>query len=109
MTSHTNDSATKSFFEENDYFGYPKDCIKFFSQDQLPVVDIKGKILLAETYLIKKAPNGNGDAYQALLRTGLIEDMKARNIKWVFICGIDNILLRVVDPLFLGLTIARWP
>jgi len=32
--------------------------------------------------------------------------MKSDNIKWVFICGIDNVLLKIVDPLFLGLTIA---
>ena len=33
--------------------------------------------------------------------------MKNKNIKWVFVCGIDNILLKIVDPLFLGLTISK--
>lgn len=31
--------------------------------------------------------------------------MKQRGIKWIFICGIDNILLKIVDPIFLGLAI----
>ena len=33
--------------------------------------------------------------------------MKSNNIKWIFICGIDNVLLKIVDPLFLGITIAN--
>ena len=31
--------------------------------------------------------------------------MKNKNVKWIFIGGIDNILLKIVDPLFLGLCI----
>jgi len=31
--------------------------------------------------------------------------MKKAGIKWIFICGIDNILLKIVDPLFLGISI----
>lgn len=33
--------------------------------------------------------------------------MEAENIEWVFVGGIDNILLKIIDPLFLGLTIAN--
>ena len=57
MTSHTNDLATKKFFDENNYFSYPKDSVKFFSQDKLPVLDKSGKILLSEPYLIKEESN----------------------------------------------------
>jgi len=41
------------------------------------------------------------------MKSGLIEDMKEKGIKWVFICGIDNILLKIVDPLFLGISISN--
>lgn len=50
---------------------------------------------------------GNGDVYDSLARNGIIQEMKERNIKWIFICGIDNVLLKIVDPLFLGLTISE--
>jgi UDP-N-acetylglucosamine/UDP-N-acetylgalactosamine diphosphorylase len=38
---------------------------------------------------------------------GIINDMKKRGIKWVFICGVDNILLKFLDPLFLGISIHK--
>ena len=57
MTSYTNDFVTKSFFEENKFFGYPSNSIKFFVQNRLPIIDIDGKVLLSEPYLIKQASN----------------------------------------------------
>ena len=33
--------------------------------------------------------------------------MKAKNIKWVFVGGVDNILLRIVDPLLIGITVSQ--
>ena len=46
MTSKENNDATVSFFKEHNYFGYPKDAIKFFKQGELPMLDMNGKILL---------------------------------------------------------------
>ena len=53
MTSEDNDSATKAFFEINKYFDYPKEKIKFFKQDKLPIINTDGKLILQEPYLIK--------------------------------------------------------
>ena len=106
MTSEANDTATKKFFEENNYFGYPKDYVHFFIQDKLPVLDISGKLLLAELYLVLEASNGNGNVYESMRKYGIIDELKKNNIKWIFIGGIDNILLKMVDPIFLGATIA---
>lgn len=107
MTSSSNDTATRKFFNQNNFFEYPSDYINFFMQDNLPIIDENGKMLLSETYLIKEASNGNGNVYNSLAKNGMIEDMKNRGIKWVFIGGIDNILLKMVDPLFLGLAIDK--
>lgn len=57
MTSRENNDATVAFFEEHDYFGYPKGAIKFFQQDQLPMLDMNGKILLNEQGFVKEAAN----------------------------------------------------
>jgi len=105
MTSTANHKATLKFFEENNYFNYPKEHVHFFSQDNLPITDINGNLILEEPYKIKEASNGNGNVYEAMQKKGIIDDLKKRNIKWIFIGGIDNILLKIVDPLLLGLSI----
>ena len=106
MTSPTNDKATKDYFEAKDYFGYPKEKVRFFMQNTLPIIDIDAKVILETPYSIKTGSNGNGDIFKAFAASGFIDELEHNNIEWIFIGGIDNILLKLVDPLFLGLTIA---
>lgn len=106
MTSPTNDSATKAYFDLKNYFGYPKDKIKFFIQNTLPIIDVNTKVILESTHSIKTGSNGNGDVFKAFASAGFIDELEHNNIEWIFIGGIDNILLKLVDSLFLGLTIA---
>lgn len=106
MTSPSNDSATKEYFELKNYFGYPKDKIKFFIQNTLPIIDVNTKVILETPHSIKTGSNGNGDVFKAFASAGFIDELERDNIEWLFIGGIDNILLKLVDPLFLGLTIA---
>ena len=105
MTSESNNQATIDFFEENNYFNYPDKNIHFFMQNKLPITDIKGNLMLNELHVINEASNGNGDVYASLQKNNIISKLKKQGIKWVFICGIDNVLVKPVDPLFLGLTI----
>ena len=105
MTSEENNDETISFFNEKDYFRLNKDNVFFFTQNKLPLVSFDGEMLLAEPYRVHEVSNGNGDIFDSLLKNGLIENMKNRGIKWIFISGIDNILADISDPLFLGLTI----
>lgn len=107
MTSIYNDRETKAYFEQRGYFGYPKESIKFFMQSELPLIDTNANLILEETYKIKEASNGNGNVFESLKKADLIEDMKRKNVKWVFFSGVDNVILDIVDPLFLGLTISR--
>lgn len=106
MTSQDNDLTTKRFFEQNNYFDYPKNQIMFFTQGKLPIITINGKLLLQEPYLIREASNGNGNVFTSMSH-GVLQDMKEKGIKWISFAGIDNVLLQNVDPLFLGLTIDR--
>lgn len=107
MTSDDNDIATKDFFEYHNYFNYPKDKIKFFAQGKLPLIDLDGKLILQEPYLVKDASNGNGNVFKSLKIHAIIEEFEKQNIKWLFFGGIDNILLKNVDPFFIGLCIDR--
>ena len=103
MTSKENNKDTINFFEKNNYFGYNKDHIKFFSQSELPVISKEGKILLSNKGTIKEAADGNGGIFSSMNKNGITDDITSRKIKWLFIGSIDNALLKMVDPLLIGI------
>lgn len=103
MTSNQNNDETMKFFKDNNYFGYKKEDIIFFKQGELPVLSEDGKILLNKEGLINKAADGHGGVFVSIKKNSILEDMKKRNIKWVFIGGVDNILAQMVDNTLVGL------
>ncbi len=105
MTSRENNDATVEFFQTNNYFGYPKEAIKFFKQGELPMIGLNGKILLDTDGMVKKAANGHGGTLQSMEKSGIITEMKDNGIEWVFINGVDNVLVKPVDPLLIGMSI----
>lgn len=102
MTSRENDAQTKQFFEENNYFGYDKDSIMFFRQGFLPMLLEDGKIVMTDKKSIKQGADGHGGVFKAAIDSGAVADMKKRGVEWIFVGGIDNILVRLDDPLFVG-------
>ena len=104
MTSTENNEKTAQFFEEHNYFEYPKENIKFFKQENLPLVRENGKLMVDENMQIKYAANGNGSIYRAMKNAGILEDMRKKGVKWIFIGSVDNVLLNMVDPMLVGLT-----
>ena len=105
MTSIDNNDETIRFFEEHDYFGYNKEKVKFFTQNILPLLDFNGNILIDTNFKVKEASDGNGGVFVALRNSKMIEDMKQHNIKWVYVCGVDNIMANMADEVLLGLAI----
>ena len=105
MTSTSNHYDTINFFDKNNYFDYDKNNIKFFNQNNLPILDIDGKIVLKSKFEILFGPNGNGDVFSALKENNLITDMKNKNIKYILFSTIDNVLTNLVDVTFIGSTI----
>ena len=103
MTSDENNAETEAFFKKNNYFGYPEKCITFFKQGKLPMLSTEGKVLLNENGEIKEAADGHGGIFQSMVKDGVIYDMKARGIEWVFIGGVDNVLVKMVDAVLIGL------
>ena len=95
MTSQENNFATQSYFKEHNYFNYPKESIKFFTQDYLPIVNLDGDLILQEPYLVKTASCGNGNVFKSLEKAKIIEEMKNKGIKWISFGGIDNILFEL--------------
>ena len=108
MTSKENNKQTVEFFEKHRFFGYQKDKnIFFFNQGELPMMDTEGKILIGEDGMIKLAADGHGGIYEALVKNNMIEKMKQLGIEWVFIGGVDNCLVKMVDPVLMGIAIDK--
>ena len=108
MTSRENNEETVKFFEKNKFFGYQKDKnIFFFKQGELPMVDTEGKILIGEDGLVKEAADGHGGIYEALVKNGMTKKMKELGVEWVFIGGVDNCLVKMVDPVLMGIAIDK--
>lgn len=105
MTSKENNDDTVRFFEEHDYFGYPRDAVRmFFKQSELPMLDEDGKLIINENGLIKEAADGHGGIFEAMFRNGVLQNMRDEGIEWIFVGSVDNPLVRMTDPLFLGFT-----
>jgi len=107
MTSPENHNDTVKFFVDNDYFQYPKEKITFFKQGEQPLLNKEGKIIMGEDGLIKLASDGNGGIFYSMAKNGIIDDMKQKQIEWVFIGSVDNLLVKYVDTLLLGLAIKQ--
>lgn len=104
MTSRLNNADTVEFFRKNDYFGYPKQRIYFFIQEEAPTCSNDGKVYLDKKYRLSLAPNGNGGWYNSLKSSGLYSVLKKEKIEWINLFGVDNVLQRICDPVFIGAT-----
>ena len=86
MTSTENDKQTEDFFEEHNYFNYPKESVKFFKQGNLPLISEDGKLLVDEKYNIKSLQmEMEVFISQSMKKAGILDDMKAKGVEWVFI------------------------
>lgn len=103
MTSPLNDQDTRDFFDENDYFGLEPDQVMFFPQGTLPAVDFDGRVLLSAPDQLALSPDGHGGSLAALRNSGALDDMRERGITHISYFQVDNPLVKIFDPLFVGL------
>ncbi len=103
MTSQLNDTPTRAFFAEYDYFGLSPDRVLFFTQRMWPALTGDGKLILDAPSHIFVSPDGHGGTITALQQTGMFDDMDRRGIKTLFYFQVDNPLVEIADPTFIGL------
>jgi UDP-N-acetylglucosamine/UDP-N-acetylgalactosamine diphosphorylase len=130
MTSIDTDDKTQAFFRDHSYFGLNAQDVIFFQQGLLPCLTKEGLIMLESAGRVAMAPDGNGGLYQgrdptlapncgrrstltshtrtharahtALDKCGILQDMRSYGVEYLFQYCVDNILIKMVDPVFMG-------
>ncbi len=102
MTSSATDAATRELFERRRYFGLSPESVFIFSQSTVPAFDFQGCLMLDRRDHIAENPDGHGGSLPGLLASGALDDMERRGIDTIFYCQVDNPLVQIGDPRFLG-------
>jgi UDP-N-acetylglucosamine/UDP-N-acetylgalactosamine diphosphorylase len=103
MTSPATHDETAAYLREHKNFGLADDDLRIFCQGTMPAMDAQtGKVLLADRGSISASPDGHGGMLAAMVRSGALADARRRGIRHLFYLQIDNPLVSVGDPEFLG-------
>ncbi|MHC4687659.1 MAG: UTP--glucose-1-phosphate uridylyltransferase, partial [Planctomycetota bacterium] len=103
MASPLNHARTIEIFRSNHYYGLDEKDVFIFQQGTLPNFSFDGKILLANKANIVSSPDGHGGSLKALYESGALDDMKRRGVEFLSYFQVDNPLVNIFDPLFIGL------
>ena len=103
MTSKLNNQDTVEFFRKNNFFGLQEDKVFFFVQGTMPAIGYDGKLLMSAKNSLSLSPDGHGGTLLALRKSGALDRMKAEGTDIISYFQVDNPLVHVADPLFIGM------
>ena len=86
------------------YFGLDAANVIVFEQSTLPCLEYNGKMFLTDRHRLARAPDGNGGLYTALVAPSnvVLADLERRGVQCVHVYCVDNILVKMADPVFIG-------
>ncbi len=103
MTSPATHEETADYLQQARYFGLAPDDVTLFCQGTMPAVDARTrKLLLADRSSLCLSPDGHGGMLAAFARSGALAQARRRGIRYLFYVQIDNPLVSIGDPEFLG-------
>jgi UDP-N-acetylglucosamine/UDP-N-acetylgalactosamine diphosphorylase len=102
QTGPGNHAETVAYFAQRSHFGLGSDTVHFACQGTLPALTPDGQFLLASPGALFRNPDGHGGFYRALRTAGVPDKLRALGVDTVFYCQVDNPLVRMGDPVFLG-------
>ncbi len=104
LTSEANTDATQKFLLDNRCFGLDRAQVMLVVQGMMPAFDATtGKVLLESPGFVAMSPDGHGGSFAALHCSGALDQMQARGVEVLSYFQVDNPLVRVIDPLLIGL------
>ncbi|HVN96723.1 MAG TPA: UTP--glucose-1-phosphate uridylyltransferase, partial [Syntrophorhabdaceae bacterium] len=101
MTSSENHRDTVEFFQAHNSFGLGQNTF-FFRQEMLPAISPQGHLVLENESGLFTNPNGHGGSLKSLYQSGLVNKLMEKGITHLFYCQVDNPLVKIADPVFLG-------
>lgn len=107
MTSPGNHSETLEFLRENSWFGLKEENVFLFSQAELPAVNDSGDFILVACDKLFMAPDGHGGSLAALARSGVLDIVEKRGVRYLSYFQIDNPMVRLCDAGYLGMHIHK--
>jgi UDP-N-acetylglucosamine/UDP-N-acetylgalactosamine diphosphorylase len=91
-----------TFFKKNNHFGLNASDVVFVPQPRLPLVDRRGRFVLSKPGRLALQPNGHGGIIEELFDEKGLAETKSRGTEHLFFFQVDNPLVRIADPLFIG-------
>lgn len=103
MTSPAVHQQTAEFLDQHRQFGMSPGQCQLFCQAVLPTLDSSnGSLLLAEPGQLLTNPDGHGGLVQALQASGLLSEFEELGADLLFYAQVDNPLVQVCQPEFIG-------
>ena len=102
MTSIYNYDDTSAYFKKMNFFGLDEKDIFIFHQNMISSLDENGKLVLETPKSLFKNPDGHGGSFNAMSSSGALRKIKERDVKIISYFQVDNPLVKVIDPEFIG-------
>ncbi len=107
MTSEENHVETTAYFKDNKNFGIPDRDMMIFPQNMIPSLDAAGNLVLKGKNGLFRNPDGHGGSLTALNSSGALKMLADRGIDIISYFQVDNPLVRIVDPEFIGFHVQK--